>query len=410
MGLDDILSVFRAQKRINDDIIDRLSHHWTVLILVIFVIITSTSQYAGDPIHCWCPAEFSDAYVDYAEAACWIKNTYYIPIGDEIPLMPSHRKDAEIQYYQWVPIILAFQALLFKLPYIFWKMLHKSVGINIDKVVKLADNTAVVSPDDREEAISILANCVKRWLDNSKQLRRRKLFKGKFNVVKWCFWNKHSGRCLIFLYLVTKLLYLLNAISQFFLLDAFMGYSFHSLGIDLFSAASKEEGFKGISRFPRTTLCDFKIRQLSNIQTWTVQCILSVNLFSERIFVSVWFILVFVSIFTACGIFKWIRDTFYVKTKESFVKHYLKVHDQIHDDMDKKLLKKFLSSFLGFDGLFVLRIVSQNSSEIFTGDLILRLWKEYKHPDDSLANGDLDIDRELKNGMSYDPDKRAGTL
>ena len=46
----------------DDDIIDRLSHRYTVFALVVFSIVVSTKQYVGEPIVCWCPAEFTGAY------------------------------------------------------------------------------------------------------------------------------------------------------------------------------------------------------------------------------------------------------------------------------------------------------------------------------------------------------------
>ena len=52
--------------RNDDDFADRLSHHYTPIILIIFTIVVSTKQYAGDPIQCWCPAQFTEAHVNYA--------------------------------------------------------------------------------------------------------------------------------------------------------------------------------------------------------------------------------------------------------------------------------------------------------------------------------------------------------
>ena len=53
---------------------------------------------------------------DYTDNMCWIKNTYYIPMDEVIP-NKDEDIETEINYYQWVPIVLIVQALLFYLPY-----------------------------------------------------------------------------------------------------------------------------------------------------------------------------------------------------------------------------------------------------------------------------------------------------
>ena len=127
----------------DDDWVDRLSHIYTVVLLCIFALFTGGSQYAGDPIQCWCPAHFTGSFVSYTKSYCWIKNTYYIPMHDQIA--PNNRShfDKELTYYQWIPLILLFMAFMFKLPSFIWRMLHGMAGLNINKIVDMTGSTQV---------------------------------------------------------------------------------------------------------------------------------------------------------------------------------------------------------------------------------------------------------------------------
>ena len=76
---------------------------------------------------------------------CWISNTYYIPMEHVIPTDEAPKREAELGYYQWVPIILLFMSLLFKIPRIIWKVLTFSTAINLDKVIIFASFLSFLS-------------------------------------------------------------------------------------------------------------------------------------------------------------------------------------------------------------------------------------------------------------------------
>ena len=60
----------------DDDFADRLSHRYTVVLLLIFCILVGSSQFVGNPIQCWAPAHFSGSMTAYTNNICWIANTY----------------------------------------------------------------------------------------------------------------------------------------------------------------------------------------------------------------------------------------------------------------------------------------------------------------------------------------------
>lgn len=92
----DILGVVPSFKKLtssrSDDWIDRMSHIYTVVMLVMFAVLISTGQFVGDPIHCWVPAQFTGSYESYTKNYCWIKNTYFVPMLDTIPIDISSRQ------------------------------------------------------------------------------------------------------------------------------------------------------------------------------------------------------------------------------------------------------------------------------------------------------------------------------
>jgi len=52
--------VLKVHSRYDDDLVDRLHHRYTVSLLVVSAVLVTTTQYIGTPIHCWCPAYFTE--------------------------------------------------------------------------------------------------------------------------------------------------------------------------------------------------------------------------------------------------------------------------------------------------------------------------------------------------------------
>ena len=63
--------------------------------------------------------------------------------------------------------------------------------------------------------------------------------------------------------------------------------------------------------------------------------------------------------------------------RKAFVKSYLKKSNSM-DPLKEADFHKFTTHFLRSDGVFLLRLISQNAGDIITSNLTNHLWKNYQ--------------------------------
>jgi hypothetical protein len=68
----------------------------------------------------WVPAYFTVNYETYANQVCWVSNTYYTNQTQNLPKSEEVRKQSEIKYYQWIPVIRLFFAFKIVLLFVFF--------------------------------------------------------------------------------------------------------------------------------------------------------------------------------------------------------------------------------------------------------------------------------------------------
>ena len=276
---------------------DRLSSTWTVVFLLLLAVVAMGLQVFAAPIRCWVPDQFTKAYVDYVNSYCWFARFIHHP-GDldeqsDFPriqsLLPFVSKlpvndKAERVTYQWLPLILIFQALLFKLPDILWKAGLSTIGMQVGKLQGISDGYGNLPSKERKLVGKQLARYLYKYVDSS--------------TLKGCPWGM-----ITLIYLFVKCIYFVNVITQFTLLDDYLkaddgnGTRFYKDFAQ--QMRSKHESlFPNSPAFPRTVLCDFGIQMLQNIQRYTVQCDIPINNWYQHIFVLVWVWLLFMLVVT----------------------------------------------------------------------------------------------------------------
>ncbi len=382
----------KEKTREDDDLTDKLNHSYTVMLIVIFAVVVSTKQYVGDPIHCWVPGHFTNNHDDYAQHICWVSNFYYLPIEERIPLEGEPRR--WINYYQWLPIVLLAQACLFYIPCLVWSGISGKVGVEIRSVVEAGKH--IYDIGNRDKTLKYMVRTVDRYLGHYRDQPGGRCFRCTSRLFQRC--NCHLmcgmkyGNFVTVSYLVVKFMYLLNAFGQLFILDEFLGTDFHFYGIRALESLVKDEEFPGTSRFPRVTLCDYKVRQIGhNIHRNTVQCVLPINFFNEKLFVVMWFWLLFICIATAVNFVTWLGRVILSRERVRWVKRHLRNVGRIERG-DKKSGERFVRSYLRQDGVLILRLLAANTSDMVTSELIGELYDLYSRKQEGCSLKDLSED------------------
>ena len=213
--------------------------------------------------------------------------------------------------------------------------------------------------------------------------------------------KRRHGNYLIRCYILIKLLYVVNVVAQLFLLDAFLGTPFHAYGVEVLRGVlirGKDWAADTTVRFPRITMCDLKIHRLGALHRYTVQCVLSINLFNQKIFLFVWFWLVLVGTVALSSLVMWTARFSYAPGRRHYVKTHLNYVEPVVTETDKRWRKKkvlhFVHRYLDQDGVFVLRLVAHNTSTLTVTELVGSLWTNYKNQLHLMAK-DSDVEDNL---------------
>jgi hypothetical protein len=371
--IDVLKRVVASNKIQDDDFADRLSRRYTVSLLLFFFILVGSTQFVGSPIACWTPAQFSGAMVQYTNNICWIANTYYVPTDENLP-NPNKTRQYRINYYQWVPFILAIMATFFYLPLVFWHLMARPSGLDSKTLMRIINLIEIASRDNRKNMINNAVYFIDRKITYKQNLNFTCLGSFRRRLGRFMLPNIRSGYYICSLYLMTKFLYILNVCVQFHLINKFIGPNFQIYNI--FQEYNKNQDFWESPRFPRVTMCDFVIRTLGeNNHRNTIQCTLPINLFNEKIFIFIWFWLFFVGLASMYSFFIWLF-TFHSASRLRFIGRYINVNLKVLNE--KKMLNNFLYNYISADIVFLLRLVKKNTNEIVVSELVSALWENFK--------------------------------
>ncbi|CAF1073327.1 unnamed protein product [Rotaria sp. Silwood1] len=413
-----------------DDFVDRLNYRYTVILLNVFSAIVTNRQFSSKQIQCWVPAMFTSGYEDYTNHICYITNTYYVNQTQKIPGTRAERQSLQLLYYQWIPFILCFLSILFYIPNLFWQSLMSRSGLDLKDIIEAGKSyKSIDRMDKRRKIMNYIIASIDEFIDDPRRGRENRhisLLK-RIQAIFCCMYGKFQGNYFMMVYLLMKILYVLNSIGQLALLNEMLGIKYYRYGLELLQKlilliqnqplqqSYRQQG--GLSKyFPKVTLCDFEVREpnhLYNSHRYTVECVLPNNLLFEQLFTFLFFWYTMIVILNIISLFTWSYSFIrpirikYVTTrlKLILIRHLRKSimntneHSQEQQQesqpqpqlqqrqstvADDSLLHRddshldFANNYLKCDGIFVLRLLETNTSDFVVTHVIEELFYSYE--------------------------------
>ncbi|KHJ75997.1 innexin-3 domain protein, partial [Oesophagostomum dentatum] len=177
-----------------------------------------------------------------------------------------------------------------------------------------------------------------------------------------------------------QILIFANLLIQFFFLNHFLGTEYTFWGAGILNDMLHGRQWQQSGHFPRVAFCDLTVREMGNINNWTVQCVLMVNMFNEKIFIFVWFWYAFLLLCTVINLLSWLRQRFSKTARKTFLYNVLTDSGLDTTEADRE---EFYNDVVKDDGVLVLLLLDANGGRLQSGELAQQLWTSKFPPSDA---------------------------
>jgi len=338
-----------------DDFVDRLHYLFTTLLLGFFVFLVGMQQTFNSPLSCKVEANWPGSWDSFATDYCYTIGTYHTNDGNDYKYK---NEKVYVNYYQWVPYALAIQALSFYLPHFFYLILSAFAlpGLNLQSILDRCHEASKKKEEEMSDEATEIAKSIYAYAELPSKKSMKSL-----------------GSSFAYSYLLSKALNLANVALNIYFLNQFIGFGNSNWAFTIVQKAYENLTWKETGFFPRITFCDLPFKGVGQGRTHTVQCLLMINILTEKAYVVIyfWFLALFVMTFVDLC---WAAFTLLARPRapiSSFAKPSFKG--------DYKTYLEFCGQFMSKNGTLLVRFVNEHAGSVTAYKLVeslATLWKK----------------------------------
>ncbi|XP_074025552.1 innexin inx7 isoform X2 [Leptinotarsa decemlineata] len=292
------------QQYIIDNWVFKLHYKASVLFFLIATILVTSRQYIGEHIRCIADGGVPEHVMN---TFCFFTTTFTVIKDLDAKLLDSGNlahpgvgpygiDSAEPikrhAYYQWVPFVLFFQAIMFYLTHILWKKMEGG------RLRYLVDGLKFAAYALEEKEYHFKEKDKKLKIP-SKAEREQKIQEVRNLFLQGMYVNRGWSNKLV----LCEILNFLHVILQIYITDTFLSGNFTSLGSHLWSEGLESNVDILDEVFPKITKCTFhKYGPSGSIQYHDAMCVMALNIINDKIYTGLWFWFIFLLICSILGL------------------------------------------------------------------------------------------------------------
>ena len=286
--------------------------------------------------------------------------------------------------YNYADFKIHLQAALFYFPSIIWEAFSgHSSGIDTVSVIKCARLLRTAKAERKSKTLELLTNQIMRFVGTPRRSSLWNISLHHCLARTLCRpFGKRFGNYLVLLHIFVKCLYIGNVVCQLYLLNAILKTPYNVYGFTAVRDAIMGSDLtvtNSSTVFPKVTMCDFEMRTLGNVIRYTLQCLLPLNMYLEKMFAILWIWMVIVLTISCASLVVWLLRCFNSGDRLAFIRNRLLAARRIRFNVDDEAyLKEFVFDYLRQDGVFLAHLICHNADEITTDEIFGSVWDKWR--------------------------------